>query len=752
MPRGGGYNAIGGDDGHMMYDDSVFELYAVSFLACLWVPVLLYKILRVVGRAFAAPVPALVKARDEWCACSLCQKRRKDVEAANRPRFGMSAGNLAFIVVGLMLAVGCVRVYRANVNAEPPFDPFAILGVSGNATPREIKKAYRVQAVKLHPDKNPGNPDAVAAFVKLTKAHAALTDEDAKENYRKYGNPDGYIGTTLGVGLPSFVENNNTAMLLVYLGLLAIFPFIVFIWWRRQSQLLPTSVTTDTFLLYRETISQTQRFRDLLGCLSGSFEYESLFKSENAEHIPDMTKALLRAAKDDFRRVKCVTEPKPFQVQNLVVLNMYLSRLPIPPALQYVLDGIMSRVEPLLTALTDTVGAFQRPDCQHAWEGTYMHGHTTFLQTCINVSQCIIQGVDKTDSPLLQIPGFTAQEVKYCNGSRTNPARTVYEFIRLEPSVQRSLLRSFSDDQFADVKAFCERYPVAMLSVSDPKVEDEEDQTVHTRDMVTIRAKLTVMRKAGSVYSPHTPNLAHKKAEVWWVSLADHRLMCPIEVKRLLPKDAVGHDPELRRPTGGDSCCGGVSGGNDSEADKLHASNPSAVELVKDPRVTVYDLKFEFAAPRSGSYNLELVAAVDCYVGCNKSKTIKMDVLPAIEVDTSGHAPYFGESGSESDDSASSGEELGAGTATDSDYEYVEVEYSDSDAEVEGEVKDTLAVEADEGDTDFSDDESEAPLHSGNGMGNGQVSDISRRNKAMANGGGEHGNGNGNGQMRRRRR
>lgn len=751
MPRGGGYKAVGGDDGHMLYDDDVFELYAVSFLACLWVPVLVYKVFRAVGRALAPPVPPLIKARQEWCVCSRCQRRCSDFAKASGPRFGISSADILFLVVGLALAVGAVRVYRANINAEPPFDPFAILGVSEHASARDIKKAYRVLAVQLHPDKNPGDSSAAAAFIRLTKAHAALTDEDAKENYRKYGNPDGYIGTTLGVGLPSIVEKNNTAMLLLYLGLLAVFPVVVIFWWRKQSQLLLTSVTTDTYLLYRHTIAQTQRFRDLLGCLAGSFEFEPLFKSENSEYAGEMTKALSRAGKDELRRVKFIAQPQHFQIQNLIVLNMYLSRLPLPAALVYVIDGILSRVEPFLTALTDTVGALPRPDCQQAWEGTYMHGHTTFLQTCINVSQCVIQAVDKADSPLLQIPGFTAQEVRYCNGSRTNPTRTIYEFMRQEESVQRSLLRAFSDDQFADVRAFCERYPVAMLSISDPKVEDEDDQTVHARDLVTVRAKLTVMRKTGSVYSPCTPNLPHRKAEVWWVSLSDQRLMCPIEVKRLLPKDAVGHDPELRRPTGGDSCCGGVSGGGDDPNCGVDGDS-AATELAKDPRVTVYDLKFEFPAPRPGTYNLELSAAVDCYVGCNKSKSIKMEVLPALEVDTSGHAPYFGESGSESSDSDSSGGELGPGTATDSEYEYIEVEYSDSDAAIEGEVKDADLSEAGEGDTDFSDDESDvSSRRAKNGSGINGSSEFENSENARGKNG-VNGLSNGNGHLRRRRK
>lgn len=51
------------------------------------------------------------------------------------------------------------------------FDPFDILGVTSEATVREIKKAYRKLSLEMHPDKNPDNPLAVQEFIRLTKAY-----------------------------------------------------------------------------------------------------------------------------------------------------------------------------------------------------------------------------------------------------------------------------------------------------------------------------------------------------------------------------------------------------------------------------------------------------------------------------------------------------------------------------------------------------------------------------------------------------
>lgn len=50
---------------------------------------------------------------------------------------------------------------------EPFVDYYELLDISILATPEEIKKAYRRHALKVHPDKNPDNPDAGKSSVKL---------------------------------------------------------------------------------------------------------------------------------------------------------------------------------------------------------------------------------------------------------------------------------------------------------------------------------------------------------------------------------------------------------------------------------------------------------------------------------------------------------------------------------------------------------------------------------------------------------
>ncbi|MDD5587059.1 MAG: molecular chaperone DnaJ, partial [Alphaproteobacteria bacterium] len=66
-------------------------------------------------------------------------------------------------------------------------DYYELLGVPGNASPDDIKKAYRKLAMQHHPDKNHGNKTAEAKFKEINEAYDILRDEQRRAAYDRYG-------------------------------------------------------------------------------------------------------------------------------------------------------------------------------------------------------------------------------------------------------------------------------------------------------------------------------------------------------------------------------------------------------------------------------------------------------------------------------------------------------------------------------------------------------------------------------------
>lgn len=66
-------------------------------------------------------------------------------------------------------------------------DYYKVLGLTKNASEKEIKKAYRNLARKYHPDLNPNDTEAEKKFKQVNEANEVLSDPDKRKKYDEYG-------------------------------------------------------------------------------------------------------------------------------------------------------------------------------------------------------------------------------------------------------------------------------------------------------------------------------------------------------------------------------------------------------------------------------------------------------------------------------------------------------------------------------------------------------------------------------------
>jgi molecular chaperone DnaJ len=81
-------------------------------------------------------------------------------------------------------------------------DYYEVLGVARDCSDQELKSAYRKQALKYHPDRNPGDRAAEEKFKEASEAYQVLSDADKRAVYDRYGHAGVNGGGGFGGGSP----------------------------------------------------------------------------------------------------------------------------------------------------------------------------------------------------------------------------------------------------------------------------------------------------------------------------------------------------------------------------------------------------------------------------------------------------------------------------------------------------------------------------------------------------------------------
>lgn len=234
------------------YDDSAFVFFGLSVL-CVFAFPFTFSFIRnnVLGSTTA------VKAEKATARSSLEKHKFTHVKAKETSvrRFFSCAFMLKLLVlVFCWLAIINLAARVGNVGEMRGFDPYEILGLKAGATEAEIKRQYRRLSVKWHPDRNQDRKaEAERMFMKIAKANEALTDPVARENWEKFGNPDGKQPMEVSLGLPTWLlmpENHNVVLVLYLLVLVVAIPVAVGTYYSNSKQYGEKMILNESYQVF----------------------------------------------------------------------------------------------------------------------------------------------------------------------------------------------------------------------------------------------------------------------------------------------------------------------------------------------------------------------------------------------------------------------------------------------------------------------------------------------------------------------
>ena len=150
-------------------------------------------------------------------------------------------------------------------------------------------------------------------FYLINKANDILTDPKKRENYMKYGDPDGPTAFTIGIALPSFLFNPKYQIIilvgfaLIFLGLI---PFLVSKWFKSTvSQTDPSGVSAENINFFFPYIQNTfLNPKDCPAMFSRTLEFNDLNKVGSEEEKQEL---------EDLQGII----PKPVKTQQKFVYN-----------------------------------------------------------------------------------------------------------------------------------------------------------------------------------------------------------------------------------------------------------------------------------------------------------------------------------------------------------------------------------------------------------------------------------------------
>eukprot|EP00403_Amphidinium_massartii_P033381 CAMPEP_0178451182 /NCGR_PEP_ID=MMETSP0689_2-20121128/43537_1 /TAXON_ID=160604 /ORGANISM="Amphidinium massartii, Strain CS-259" /LENGTH=664 /DNA_ID=CAMNT_0020076729 /DNA_START=30 /DNA_END=2024 /DNA_ORIENTATION=+ len=493
------------------YDDTAFYYFAITCLTCVALPwtISLLSSLGIFGKSqFDRDFPRKNHRGHTLHYCQTQAMVEKLENTKREYRKSPSGSMLALKVVKMVVLLtmwiaifGTIRQLGQETEINK-FDPFDILDVKKDAGFQDIRRAYRKLSLSYHPDKNPDDPLAASRFIQITKAYQALTDDVARRNWEKYGNPDGPQTTKVGIGLPRFLlqkENNLMILCSFFFVIIFLVPMTFICYYNHTKNFASNGVLLETLQFLGYYVTENTRVKAcpelLAACAEGRCAKP---RPTDAVHADKLAAHVMQHKKGLF------TLPMVIKNQLLIWGHMQRKHSVMSEELRTDSDMLLRHSMKITQAMIEIA-------CMREWFGT--------AQAVIEFRRCLVQALDIKSSPLLQVPHITEGIVEILKQQRP-PVVTLVDFLSLETDQRRRSLCGLTPDQMADVDAFCSHVGIVNLT---GKVEVEDEGEMVVGDVATVTAKLerTQLQEGEAIGPVHAPYFPRLKFAEWWLFLVE---------------------------------------------------------------------------------------------------------------------------------------------------------------------------------------------------------------------------------------
>ncbi|CAN4087668.1 unnamed protein product [Withania somnifera] len=600
-------------------NSALFPIFILSIIALPLVPYTILKLLRATSK----------KEKSINCECSVCSrsgKFRKSIFQRISKFSTCSNFTVLLLWVIVVFLVYCIKQSSREIEA---FDPFSILGLEPGVSESVIKKAYRRLSIQYHPDKNP-DPAAHKYFVEyISKAYQALTDPVSRENYEKYGHPDGRQGFQMGIALPQFLldfNGSSSGILLIWiLGGFILLPMAFgVVYLSRASKYGGNNVRRETLVTYFDLVKPSLAPSKVMDVFTKAAEFMDIpvrrADEEPLQELFKLVKSELNLDGKNGRQEQAKfwkQHPGVVKAELLIQAHLLRKADTFSSNLQQDNKHVLQLTPRLLEGLIK-MATVPRTAKGHGW-----------LRPAIGIvefSQCIIQAVPLSArkagsgssegfASLLQLPHFSDAVITKI-AKKVRALQNLQDMTLQERAELLSDVPGLSAAEVQDVEKVLELMPRATIEVT---CETEGEEGIEEGDIVTVQAWVTLRRANGLIEAlPHAPFYPFPKGENFWFLLAD------ANSNDVWFSESVNFMDEAAAITTASTITEAKMEASGKNMEEIAAAVKDAVAKVKSGCRLVLG---QIQAPQAGNYSLNSHLMCDAWIGCDTKKNLKLKIL-----------------------------------------------------------------------------------------------------------------------------